>query len=105
MKLDVQRRRNAWKDLIDIGQITRVHPIEKLLELYPKRYPGVQPKQSFMALLSNLKNPPADNLFPRELMFTPIEPGAVIKELTEMCMSLSETLIQKESQIIKDRVR
>ena len=105
MKLDVQRRRNAWKDLIDIYQIIRAHPIEKLLELYPKRYPGVQPKQSFMALLNNLKNPPADNLYPRELMFIQIEPKVIIKELTENCMRLSETLIQKEAQIIKDKVK
>jgi Nucleotidyl transferase AbiEii toxin, Type IV TA system len=105
MKLDVQRRRNAWKDLIDLHQIIRVHPIEKLLELYPKRYLNVQPKQAFMALLNNLKNPPADNLYPRELMFIQIEPIVLIKELTEECMRFSEQLILKEAQIIKDRLK
>jgi hypothetical protein len=58
-----------------------------------------------MALLNNLRNPPAENLYPRELMFVQIEPSLVIKELTEKCMRLSETLIQKEAQIINDRMK
>lgn len=30
MKLDVQNRRNAWKDLIDLNAITKFHPLGEL---------------------------------------------------------------------------
>ena len=38
-------------------------------------------------------------------LFADLPKWKSIKELTEKCMRLSETLIQKEAQIIKDRVK
>lgn len=101
MKLDVQRRRNTWKDLIDLHQITKFHPIEQLLEMYSKRYTSVQPKQSFMALMNNLKNPPSESIYPRELMFFEIDPKRVIQDLTDKCIHVSKEIIKKEEKKIR----
>ena len=98
MKLDGQRLRNSWADLIDIYQIIKVHPMEELLEMYPRRYPSMPLKQPFMALINNLKNPPALALFSKELIFFQMDPGIIIKELSEKCISISKALIQAEAK-------
>jgi len=55
MKLDVQKRRNAWEDLIKLNAITESHTLAELLLAYNHRYPAFPVKQCFMALVKNLE--------------------------------------------------
>lgn len=81
MRLDVQNRRNAWKDLIDLDAITDIYPLSGLLSLYNSRYPPLPVKQCFMSLVMNLEYPPAVDVFPSELMLAASTPSSVISSL------------------------
>lgn len=81
MKLDVQNRRNALKDLIDLNAITDIHPLSELLSFYNKRYPALPLKQAVMLLIQNIDSPPALATFPSDLMFMETNPNNVVLSL------------------------
>lgn len=99
MKLDVQNRRNAWKDLIDLNAITDIHPLSELLSNYNLRYPPLPIKQCYGSLINNLNNPPPTNSFPHDLMFDNSKPEQVISGLKKKCLEVYKLSMSKQREI------
>jgi hypothetical protein len=102
IKLDVQKRRNGWKDLIDLNAITEIHPLAELLSIYNRRYPPLPVKQSFMALVKNLNVPPPTNQFPHDLMFNKSNPGDVISNLKKKSVEVYKSILQQQTKILNE---
>lgn len=102
MKLDVQNRRNAWKDLIDLNAITDIHPLSELFSFYNKRYPALPLKQTLMSLIKNLESPPSLSTFPFDLMFKKTEPNDLIISLNDKWASLYKSISKAEERDVKE---
>jgi hypothetical protein len=102
MKLDVQNRRNAWKDLIDLNSITDIHPLSELLSLYNKRYPALPLKQAVMSLIQNLNTPPSLETFPSDLMFKNTNPNDVVISLKDKWASLYKSISEAQKKDVKE---
>lgn len=102
MKLDVQNRRNAWKDLIDLNAITDIHPLSELLSLYNKRYPALPLKQAVMSLIQNLNTPPSLATFPSDLMFRNTNPNDVVLSLKDKWASLYKSISEAETKDLRE---
>lgn len=105
MKLSVQNRRNAWKDIIDLNAITNFHPISELLSVYNQRYPPLPKKQCFMSLVKNLETPPSIDDFPYDLMLDNSRPDDIIFGLKKKCVEVYKSIFQQETEIIKSKVK
>jgi hypothetical protein len=104
MQLDVQDRRNAWKDLIDLNAITNLHPLSELLSLYNKRYPAMPLKQCFMSLIHNINNPPPISTFPSDLMFEKTHAEEVVLSLRRKSHDVYKAMLEEESNGIRARL-
>ena len=98
MKLDVQNRRSAWKDLIDLNAITDIHPLIELLSVYNLRYPPLPVKQCYMSLVKNLESPPSIDQFPFELMFNNSTPEAIISGLKKKSVEVYRSILQQQKK-------
>jgi hypothetical protein len=103
MKLDVQNRRSAWKDLIDLNAITNIHPLTELLSVYNLRYPPLPVKQCYMSLVKNLEKPPSVDLFPVELMFDNSTPESIISSLKRKSVEVYKSILQQQTEIVKPK--
>ncbi len=98
MKLDVQNRRNAWKDLIDLNAITEIHPLSELLSAYNLRYPPLPIKQCYGSLISNLNTPPPIDSFPFDLMLDNSKPEHIISGLKEKCFEVYKSVVRIQAE-------
>ena len=105
MKLDVQNRRNAWKDIVDLNAITDLHPLSELFSLYNKRYPALPLKQCVMSLVQNLDSPPPVATFPFDLMFKDTNPNDVISNLKGKWVDFYKSVLKDEANDIKASFR
>lgn len=103
MKLDVQNRRNAWKDLIDLNAITEIHPLSELLRFYNLRYPPLPIKQCYGSLISNLNTPPPIDSFPFDLMLDNSKPEHVISGLKEKCLEVYQFVIRRQAEKVQNK--
>ena len=103
MKLDVQNRRSAWKDLIDLNAITDIHPLIELLSVYNLRYPPLPVKQCYMSLVKNLENPPSIGDFPVKLMFSNTTPESVISSLKKKSLEVYESVLRQQTKEAKNQ--
>jgi hypothetical protein len=103
MKLDVQNRRNSWKDLIDLNAITNIHPLAELLSAYNRRYPPLPIKQCYGSLINNLNTPPPIDSFPFDLMLDNSTPELVISGLKDKCLELYQSVVRRQEEKIQTR--
>ena len=101
MKLDVQNRRNAWKDLIDLNAITDFHPLSELLSFYNKRYPAYPLKQTVVSLIKNLESPPSLTTFPSDLLFNNTNPTDVVSGLKVKWANLFKEISREQLKEVK----
>ncbi|MCA6369136.1 MAG: nucleotidyl transferase AbiEii/AbiGii toxin family protein [Cytophagales bacterium] len=105
MKLDVQNRRSAWKDLIDLNAITDIHPLTELLSVYNLRYPPLPVKQCYMSLVKNLENPPSIDQFPFELMFNSSTPDSIISSLKKKSVEVYQSILRQQTKEARINVK
>lgn len=101
MKLDVQNRRSAWKDIIDLNAITDIHPLSELLSFYNVRYPAFPLKQTVASLIRNLESPPSLSTFPSDLLIKTTNSNDVVNELKRKCNIFFKQISQEEEKDVK----